>query len=923
VEGITTIAFVADASFDTTPLAQYVSLQAGQPLSIRAEQSTLKALFATGDFRDIRIEATPDGAGIAVTIRLFLNYRVGRILFTTLHGSDRARAERDLEIHAGDVLSLNAVERSAAAVQQSLVRNGYLEAAVDYETRFVRPRSLADVEFFVTTGPRAHIATVVFDGDTKPFTPQELINQMRRGPGKPFILADARSDATRIRTFLVRRDHRKADVDYLGYDYDKAAKTVTLKYRVSVGPIVKVEVEGVSRRSVRSVLPFGRNQPYSEDVIDRAADQILELYQQRGYYNVAVDTEGRLVDPNTWVTTFRVNPGQQYRLAAVSFTGNEKIPDKDLEKIIQTSPKGGISALIGKVLRRPTGVTRGQLSADRDAIESYYRLQGFPDAKVSTPVVTAHPDGTLTVQFIITESARTILTAVAIEGNEQVKTEELPKPRLQAGMPLNPQTVREDIVALQTFYADRGNAEVQVSPRFDVSADKTSANLVYVITEGPRIKVDEVIVRGNTYTDSVLILRKSELKKGEPFSYSNILEAQRNLYRLGIFRRVDIQPEQAGTTVGDRSVVIAVEEGNNLTVAGSIGLTKQPTLAISPLGSLSIAHRNLFGTGRYLGLELVKSRERNEAFLTYREPFIFNYDLPLQLTIFRSDSHRTGAHIVQSGTFVEVTKIARLQTRWSLRYEYRIGKCVKNPDEKNDLCALAETAIIPGVDPSVTNISISSMTPTFFWDRRDDALNPHRGFFTSASVEYAFKMFRADARFLKTFTQGSYYLPLSSRTTLALSGRVGVTHPIANTEVPLSERFTAGGENSHRAFPLDRLGTICETNEDGSVVDPQCVGTLILLPDGTVAPVGGNGLLVANVEYRFPIFSSVGGAVFVDAGQVYRDPTINFGDLRYGIGTGIRYLSPVGPLRFDIGYNPDKRKHEHRFSYFITLGYAF
>ena len=919
---ITGINYVTDARFATDTLGQYVALKVGQPLSIRAEQSTIKALFATGDFRDIRIDATPDGAGVAITIRLFLNYRIGRIIFTGLHGSDRSRAERELDIHAGEVLSLNAVERSAAAVQQSLVRNGYLQAAVDYETRFVRPRSLADVEFFVNTGPLAHIGTVLFEGDTKPFTPQELTKQLRRGPGKPFVLADARNDADRIRNFLVRRNYRKADVAYLGYTYDNAAKTVTLRYRVNVGPIVKVEVEGVSRGAVRRVLPFARNQAYSEDVIDRAADDILTLYQQRGYYNVAVDTEGRLVDPNTWVTTFHVSPGQRYRLAAVTFTGNARISDKELAKIVQTAPKGGIRTLAATIFRQPTGVTRAQLGADRDAIESYYRLHGFPDAKVATPVVNTKPDGTMTVDFPIDEGVQTILTAVTIEGNEQVKTEDLPKPQLQAGMPLNPQLEREDIVALQTFYADRGNAEVQVAPRAEVSADKTTAKLAYVIAEGPKIEVDEVVVRGNTYTDSVLILRKSELRKGEPFSYTNILEAQRNLYRLGIFRRVDIQPEQAGTSVGDRNVVISIEEGKNLTVAGSIGLTKQPSLPISPLGSISIAHRNLFGTGRYLGLELVKSLERNEAFLTYREPFIFNYDLPLQLTVFRSDSHRTGAHIVQSGTFAEVTKIARLQTRWSLRYEYRIGECVKNPDEKNDLCALAETAIIPGVDPSVTNISISSITPTFFWDRRDDPLNPHRGFFTSASIEYAFELFRANARFLKTFTQGSYYLPLG-RSTLALSGRIGMTHPIAGTEVPLSERFTAGGENSHRAFPLDRLGTICETNEDGTAVDPQCVGTLILLPDGTVAPVGGNGLLVMNAEYRFPIFSSVGGAVFVDAGQVYRDSQIKFGDIRYGIGTGLRYLSPVGPLRFDIGYNPDKRKHEHRFSYFITLGYAF
>ena len=250
-------------------------------------------------------------------------------------------------------------------------------------------------------------------------------------------------------------------------------------------------------------------------------------------------------------------------------------------------------------------------------------------------------------------------------------------------------------------------------------------------------------------------------------------------------------------------------------------------------------------------------------------------------------------------------------------------------------------ALLPGVDRSITNIRISSLTPTFFWDRRDDPLDPHRGFFTSASVQYAFKALNADAHFLKEFTQGSWYLPLTQRTVFATSARIGLIQPLGQI-VPLSERFTAGGESSHRAYALDLLGTLC--------LDPDnrnCHATLLLLEDGKVAPIGGSGLFVANAEYRFPIFSSVGGAIFADAGNVFADTAISVGDLRYGVGTGVRYLSPVGPVRFDLGWKlkrqlngcenpivlPDlsrvcgpgtgKQKFEKPFAWFVTLGYAF
>ncbi|HEX9084521.1 MAG TPA: outer membrane protein assembly factor BamA, partial [Gemmatimonadaceae bacterium] len=715
-----------------------------------------------------------------------------------------------------------------------------------------------------------------------------------RGPGKPFQIADARTDAERMRSFMIRRDYRKADVRLLGQTYDAATKLVALRYQATAGPIVRVDVVGVSRRAVRGLIPFRKNQAYSEDVVDRAATDIVTNYQQHGYYNAAADTEER-TEGNTWVITFNVKPGQQYRLGAVTFTGNEKVSGKKLAGLVSTSTPGALKSLIMTLSRRATGVTHAQITADRDTLESYYRLQGFSVATVATPVVATHSDGTMTVDFPITEGPQTILADVHVEGNEQVPTRKLPKLSLKAGDPLNPQLERADVVALQTTYADRGNAEVQIKPREDVSADKTSARLTYVIAEGPKISVDEVVVRGNTYTSSNVILRQSDIQRGEPFSYTSILEAQRNLYRLGIFQRVDVQAEQAGTSLSDRNVVIGVQEGKNLTVAGSVGLTSPMQSAsghVSLLGSTSVAHRNLFGTGRYLGIELIASQNktRQEAFITYREPFIGPYSIPVQFTIFQSNSLRRGAQLRQRGSFIEATKVARWQTRWSLRYEYRVSACVMG-----DVCDRIKSSLLPGFDRSITNIKISSLTPTFFWDKRDDAIDPHRGFYISASTEYAFRALAADARFLKEFAQGTWYLPLTTRTVFAVSGRAGLIQDLGL--VPLTERFTAGGDSSHRAYALDLLGTICPEPSD---ID--CKPTLIRLSDGTVAPIGGKGVFLTNAEYRFPIFSSVGGAFFVDAGNVFADTAIRFGDLRYGVGTGVRYLSPVGPIRFDVGY---------------------
>ena len=963
---VVSVALSSDARIDTSTMLRYVTVKPGQPLSIRAVQNSIKSLFATGDFRDVHVNAQPVAGGVNVMFALFTNFRVTAISFDGLGGADRERALREATFHLGDVLSLNAVDHSAVAIQEFLNRAGYLEAAVDPETTFIRGQGRATVTFHVARGPRATVGQVALVGDVSPFTPQEVVKQMKRGPGKPFEINAARDDANRMRTWLVRRNFRKADVRFEKYIYDKPAHTVALQYTANAGPIVQVAVTGVSPRSLRGLLPFKKTQPYSEDVIDRAANDIVTHLQQQGFFNAAVDTEEHLTG-NVWTTTFHVNPGSQFRLQAVAFTGNQKVSDKDLAKVVQTSPRRGIlRSLLSTIFRRPAGgVTRAQLNADREALESYYRLNGFSQVQVDTPVVhTDTATEAMTVEFPIVEGPQTLVAEVVVEGNEKIATKDLPKPALKRGEPLNPQLEETDSIALRTFYADRGYAEVQVRTREEVSPDKTSARVTYAIAEGPKVSVGDVVVRGNTYTKSSVVLRTSQLEKGQPFSFLNILEAQRNLYRLGIFQRVDVQPEQTGTSLSERNVTISVQEGKDLTLSGSAGVTTPVTTTAlstsenkpSLLGSVSVAHRNLFGTARYLGLELIGARNRQEAFLTYREPYVGPYQIPVQLTVFQSDNLRRGAHLRQSGTFIEATRIARYQTRWSLRYEYRISKCIVE-HATGDICSLAEQALLPGLDRSVTNIQISSVTQTFFWDKRDDTIDPHHGFFTNASIEYAFKALRADAKFLKEFAQASWYVPVSARSVFAISGRAGLIHDLGTgmvvdsatgelrriTGVPLSERFTGGGETSHRGFPLDLLGATCADPRDAGncrvdELTHRLIGaTLIDLVDDkgnhTIAPLGGKSIFIVNAEYRFPIAGPFGGTVFTDAGNVFAETKIRFGDLRWGVGGGMRYLSPVGPVRFDIGYNLRRRIlrfdesgkpiYEQPLVYFITLGYAF
>lgn len=917
---VRSIAFEADSPFDSEPLRSLIRIEPGEPLTIVDLQSSIKALFGTGSFRDVRVDAEPVGDMLDITFHLSLHYRVGDISYE-VDGDLLERARREVEIETGRVLSLDLVDQSAVNMARIYEREGYLEATVDPEIRFNRSENVATVIFHIASGPRARVASITFDGSPEPFSRQTLLEQMESQIGGFYAANTAREDARRIRRYLLSQNYRMAQVRFVDDVYDPSTQSVALGYELEVGPLVEVEVTGVPRKAVRRLIPFEGDEGYSEDRIIRAADRIISHYQRRGYYFVEVETSEELLGER-YVITYEIDTGEQYELQEVSFEGNVQFTDRQLREVVTVGPTGAFRRVLGSLIRRPGGLTTGQLSDDQDALENFYRLEGFWEVDVSRPRVVRRSDDELEVIFPVTEGPRTIVESVAIDGADRLRAE-LPELRLSAGEPLNPQELNLDLVTLQTFYADRGYIEIQVSPEVEWSEGRTSATVRYQVVEGPRVRFGSVAVRGNTYTDTDVILQKARLKPGEPFSYRTLLEAQQRLYRMGIFRLVDLNPVRSGTAEEVRDVVIRVDEGQNLTVTGSVGYSTSD----GARGSASVAHRNLFGTGRYLGLETTISERLNRYVVNYREPFILGYDLPTQVTVFREDELRADekAKIESLGTSVEMTRIIRNQFRWSLRYEYRINDCVSG-----ELCELATGTIpIEGLDPEDQEIEISSLTPSAFWDRRDDPVNPTDGFFIGTSLEYAFPLLSAETNFLKGFLQSTVHFPLTSRSQIVTSLRLGAVEPleemIDGPSVPFAERFLAGGETTHRGFDHDRLGVPCETLIVPNLPEGvSCSEYIQGRDDVTFIPVGGNGLLLFNVEYRFPIFGSLHGAVFVDGGNVWRDyASVDFDQLRYAAGAGVRYLTPVGPLRFDVGYKLDRNPWEDPVETFITLGYGF
>jgi len=920
---IGSITFSADGVINEAELRESLNIEPGRNLDVNEIARSIRVLYATGIFRNIRVDAefAPDGT-VNLTYVLSLHFRIESI---SVEGAPSA--EKSLEqlapIRVGSVASLDAIDRGAVEMRDQLLRRGYMEAIVDPAVNFERQTHTAIVTYFVEAGVRARVRSLRFKGDKAPFTDAELSEEFKRKLGREYAVVNARTWGERLADTLVRRDYRDASVHFDEAVYDPESKTVELVYEVDVGPRMVVELEGSDERGVRRLVPFKKKEPYSDDKLQETLESIEEWYQKRGYFFASARADDATRD-GVRTLTITVRPGDPYELGDVVFSGREEMPDDEIDDVVGAGHPNIFQRMIAGVTGRKLGVTFSQLEEDRAAIESLYRTSGYLDAIVDRGRAETRDDGgTIDIVFEIYEGPRTILSGVEVTGLLAMDRSSLPELESEAGKPANPVKIGSDVLAIQSAMSDAGFAEARVDSELERNDDGTEAKLVYRVNEGERYRYGKTTVHGNTFTDeSVIRIKAASLTEGAPYSYKEVSRIQRELYQLGIFKRVAINPV---TSINDplvRDLDVEIEEGQAVRLTGSVGYSTDEKVRLRG----SISHRNLFGKGRYLGLDALYSDVIERYFLTYREPFTFGRDLSTQVTVFQDNEVQDQINLDRHGMFIEVSKLIRENLRYSVRYDYR----VVTPDCPGLTEAECKELFFGVIQTEEEDSTIASVSQNLFWDMRDDPISPTSGYLARASIEYAFPAFASNAEFVKGLTQLSWFRPVGRRGVLGLSGRLGLIYPISEGEdpfnaVPFPERFFAGGENSHRGFRLKKMGLLGVFDSELGTVTPN--GATIQPVDDNENPyryTGGNAMLIFNAEYRYSITESVGVTAFLDAGQIWRlISTVDLGQIRYAPGVGVYYATPVGPIRFDLAYNIGAEPFEDQWLPFLTIGYSF
>jgi len=921
---------------------------AGQNYSSDAVRESLRQLYRSGRFADIRAEASAGEGGVRLDFVVRPNSFVNSVRVTGLReppGEGEALAA--LQLGLGEIFREQTLHDALERLQQTLREEGFYQAGIAVERKETAATYQMEILVRVVPGPRARIGAVTEHGATQT-NGKELLRQARLKQGQRVTEARLERGAERVRKYLTKRGHLSARASVRRGEYDAKSNTVPLLLDIFAGPKVRVELKGakISDKQLRKLLPIYQEGAVDEDLLQEGRRNIRDHRESQGYFDsqVRFDTSED-AETGQQVITYTVVQGEQQRLVGIDFAGNKYFSTSLLRERLALQPTSFTSR--GRYSRK-------LLLSDTESIEQIYVANGFRDAKAQWETVENYQGkkGDLLVRFRIEEGPQTLVAGLTLEGNKTLDEDFLLSVvGSTQGQPYSEFNVAGDRDNILALYYNEGFPEA----RFELLAEDDGApnrmKLTYRIAEGPQFKVKKVLLGGYQHTSEQTIAQEVQLAPGEPLRQGDIVETQRRLYNLGIFSRVQIAPQNPGGTDTDKALIVLVEEAKRYTIAYGggvevqrLGSANDPVggeIKASPRGIFEISKANVLGRAHTLSFKVRASTLQGRALLSYAAPIFWGQpSLSFQLTgfadktrdvrTFTSIRYEASAQLTQ-----QVTNLSTLQFRYAYR-RVQVDAASLNVDP----------AQIP-LYSQPTKISL--LGTSWVRERRDNPADATQGSFNTADVSVAARGMGSSASFLRAFVQNSTFYALPRRLTFARSTRLGIQSALGKTtpnDIPLPERFFAGGGMSLRGFALNQAGPR----------DPV-----------TGFPIGGQAMLLFNQELRFPMKlpymkGAVGGTIFYDAGNVFRQAnrislalkppapvfdtlTPNLcvsnctNEMRYfshTIGFGIRYATPIGPVRLDLAYQlnapqilvPDgtggqKLSRLPRFHFFFNIGSLF
>jgi outer membrane protein assembly complex protein YaeT len=885
-------------------------LKPRQPFHTADARESIERLYATGRYDDIVIDATPQSGGVELRIVTQNSWFIGRVeiqgdIPEPPNAGQLVTASR---LDLGQPFDPAKVKTAADNMRRLLVSEGFYLAGVDFELQYDKDIQQVNIIYTVTAKHRARFSPPVIKSDNQVLTGQQIIHASHWHwiiipKWHQVTQRDVNTGIEKIRMKYENVHRLLATVSLESMDYHPASNSVSPHLAITAGPTVDLQAAGakIKGHRLKEEVPIYEERSVDRDLLVEGQRNLRDYFQSQGYFEVKVTfQEGRVVN-NREEIDYQIDLGPRHSLVSIQIAGNHFFNLHALRERMLLQPKS-------YELRRGR-YSEAYLRRDQQSIVDLYRMNGFRDVTVSARAVDDYKgrNGDIAVFFAIDEGKQWLVANLTVTGAQKLDLSSvLPNLSSEKGEPFSEFNVAADRDAILDRYFRNGFAGATFEWNSTPGARPETVNLEFRILEGRQQFVRDVVVEGLKITKQKLVADQIRIESGDPLSPIALAETQRRLYDLGVFARVDEAVQNPDGDEDRKYVLYEAEEARRYSVTGGVGAelarvggsTSQADLTspegatgFSPRVSLDVSRINAFGIGDTITLRTRLSTLQKRAALDYLAPRLFgSRDFDIDFSALYDDSRdvRTfGAKREEAA--VQVTHRVSKPTTLFYRLAFR-NVTVDNLKIDPLLVPLLEQAVHVGM------FSVNMVQ-----DRRDDPTDAHHGVYTTLDMGIAATFFGSNEKFARAIGRNATYTPLGSKVVLARQTTFGVMPAInapADAEqgdpIPLAERFFGGGNLSHRGFPENQAG-------------PR--------DSKTGFPLGGSAEFFNSTEARFPLIGeNVTGVLFHDMGNVFssigqmsfRVSQHDLNDFNYmvhAVGFGIRYRTPIGPIRLDLAYS--------------------
>ena len=965
-ETVAGIQFRGVVGADSTMLRSLIVQKTNQPLDPDKLRDSIKAVYATGRFATLNVEAESRANNqLTLVFVVTENYFNGAVSVDGTPQKTDPKAHQLVaasQLDLGDLFTEDKVVSSIDRMNKIFADNGYYEAKITYHLAPNIPENQMAIRFHAVPGPLARVGDVSIQGDAG-VAPGQVRSLTKLKPGDKVSAQHVTRALERLRKHYQKNDHLEAQVSLIDRQYHPESNRLDYVFEVDQGPTVSITTEGdgISKGQLKKLVPVYQENSVDDDLLNEGRRNMRDYLQTRGYFDATVEVERHPVQAQNHLNiVYVIDPGIRHKLVSVVVEGNKYFDTETIRERMQVQPA---SLLI------PNGhFSQRLLTEDVDAIKNLYQANGFLNVKVDADLQDNFEgkQNEMQVAIKIGEGPQTLVNALTVQGANTFTLETLEANLSNVqGQPFSEANVVSDRDAITYYYYDRGFPNVQFeSTTTPVPGQTQRINVVYKITEGQRVYVDRVLITGLNHTRPYIVNRQMRIHDDDPLSQSRMVDSQRRLYSLGLFNQVDTAVQNPEGQEPSKDVLFNVTEAKRWTfrygggiefATGNIPTTNNPQgkTGISPNGVIEITRLNMFGRDQTFSIRGRLGLLTRRGLVTYDAPRLF---------------HRENWRIIVSGLYdntADVNTFASERLEGAVQVEQRYNRYT------TFLYGLSfqRVAVDPNslvIDPNLIAlyskpVFIAMPTFTAVRDKRDDPINPTKGSYNALNLGIATSALGSQTNFGRVLLDNSTYYTFARNWVFARRTQIGIEKPygtndfidvnqipgnsipVEATQIPLPELFFAGGSNSLRSFSINQAG-------------PRDIATGY--------PIGGQGLFVNNFEIRTPpvllpyVGNNLGFVFFHDMGNVFdtanhiisgmlrlHQPSIadctppgskipcNFSYNSQAIGTGIRYKTPVGPVRFDLGYalNPTRYPVQdvgkayalRRINVFFSIGQTF